>query len=135
MISFERIKVWIFFEWNFNNTFSWISNLSFYLIKNRPRKNWLRKSLGKKYDAQYFIFGTCPHIYIFFFYLGFLSRTFTIHGTAGEGGGYLLTPLYHFHLLHRHLDISRAIAAGSSPLHIAGSRTRTGNLWFPSASR
>ena len=27
--------------------------------------------------------------YIFFFYLGFLSRTFTIHGTAGEGGGYL----------------------------------------------
>ena len=23
-----------------------------------------------------------------FFYLGFLSRTFTIHRTAGEGGGY-----------------------------------------------
>ena len=28
-------------------------------------------------------------ITIFFFYLGFLSRTFTIHRTAGEGGGYL----------------------------------------------
>ena len=27
--------------------------------------------------------------FFFFFYLGFLSRTFTIHGTAGEGGGYL----------------------------------------------
>ena len=25
-----------------------------------------------------------------FFYLGFISRTFTIHRTAGEGGGYLL---------------------------------------------
>ena len=25
----------------------------------------------------------------FFFYLGFLLRTFTIHGTAGKGGGYL----------------------------------------------
>ena len=25
----------------------------------------------------------------FFFYLGFLSRTFPIHGTAREGGGYL----------------------------------------------
>ena len=25
----------------------------------------------------------------FFFCLGFLSRTFTIHGTAGEEGGYL----------------------------------------------
>ena len=29
------------------------------------------------------------YIYIYFFYLGFLSRTFTIHETAGEGGGYL----------------------------------------------
>ena len=28
-------------------------------------------------------------IFFFFFYLGFLSRAFTIHGTAGEGGGYL----------------------------------------------
>ena len=28
-------------------------------------------------------------IFFFFFYLGFLSRTFTIHGTTGEGGGYL----------------------------------------------
>ena len=28
----------------------------------------------------------------------------------------------------------RAITAESSPLHIASSRTRTGNLWLPSAS-
>ena len=27
--------------------------------------------------------------FVFFFYLGFLSRIFTIHGTAGEGGGYV----------------------------------------------
>ena len=32
--------------------------------------------------SEYFFF-------FFFFYLDFLSRTFTIHGTAGEGGGYL----------------------------------------------
>ena len=31
---------------------------------------------------------TYRNLYIFF-YLGFLSRTFTIHETAGEGGGYL----------------------------------------------
>ena len=74
-------------------------------------------------------------VFLFFFYLGFLSQTFTIHETAGEGEGIYLTPLYHFHLLHRHLDISRAITAESSPLHIVGSRTRTGNLWFPSATR
>ena len=51
----------------------------------------------------------------------------------GKGEGICLTPLYHSHPLHRHLDIIRAITAESSPLHIAGSRTRTGNFWFPSA--
>ena len=34
-----------------------------------------------------------------------------------------LTPHYHFHPLHRHLDISWVITAESSPLHIASSRT------------
>ena len=46
-----------------------------------------------------------------------------------------LSPLYHLHPLHRHLDISRAITVESSPLHRASSCTRTGNLWFPGASR
>ena len=55
-------------------------------------------------------------------------------GQQGKGEGIYLTPLYHFNPLHGHLDISRTITAESSPLHIAGSRTRTGNLWFPSAS-
>ena len=75
------------------------------------------------------------NIFFFFFYLGFLSRTFTIHGTAGEGGGYLFNSSLPLPPLHRHSDISRAITAESSPLRIADSRTRTGNLWFPSASR
>ena len=47
----------------------------------------------------------------FFFYLGFLSRIFTIHMTSGEGGGYLFnssSPLC------RHLDTSRAITADSN---------------------
>ena len=56
-------------------------------------------------------------------------------GQQGKGEGIYLTPLYHFHPLHGQLDISRAITAESSPLHIAGSRTGTGNLWFPGASR
>ena len=53
--------------------------------------------------------------YIFFFYLGFLSRTFTNHIWEGI----CLSPHYHFHPLHRHLNISQAINAESSPLHIA----------------
>ena len=32
----------------------------------------------------------------FFFYQGFLSRTLTTHGTAGEGRGPFFIPLYHF---------------------------------------
>ena len=49
-------------------------------------------------------------------------------GQQGKGEAISLTPFYHFHPLQRHLDISRAITAESSPLHIASSRTRTGNL-------
>ena len=71
----------------------------------------------------------------FFFYLGFLSRAFTIRGAAGEGEGIYLAPLYHFHPLCGCLGIGRAIAAGGSPLRIAGNWTRARNLWFPSASR
>ena len=56
-------------------------------------------------------------------------------GLQGKGEGIPLTPHYHFYILHRHLDISQAITAESSPQLIASSRTRTGNLWFPSASR
>ena len=68
--------------------------------------------------------------FVCFFYLGFLSQPLTNHKTAGEGG-ISLTPHYHFHPLHRHLDINQAITAGRSPLRIGSSSwTRTRNLWF-----
>ena len=79
-------------------------------------------------------FSNYPH-FVFFFYQGFLSRPFTNHRTAGEGGGHFFSfPQYHFHLLQRHLDISQAITPEHSPLHIGSSQTRTRNLWFPSGS-
>ena len=59
-----------------------------------------------------------------FFYLSFFLQ--------GKGEG---TPHYHFHPLHGHLDIIWAITVESSPLHIASSRTRTGNLWFTRANK
>ena len=47
---------------------------------------------GKKREMAYYDFGIKgEHSFIrnvFFFYQGFLSRTFTIHRPAGEGGGY-----------------------------------------------
>ena len=68
----------------------------------------------------------------FFFYLGFLSRTFRTHRTAREGRVSSLTPLYQSLPHHKYLNISRSITIESSLLQIASSRTRTGNLWFPS---
>ena len=75
------------------------------------------------------------HFFTIFFLSGF---SFTnIHtsqesGLQRKGEGIYLTPLYHFQPLQRHLNISRAITAESSPLHIGISRTQTGNLWFAS---
>ena len=71
----------------------------------------------------------------FFSILVFFQEHSRITGLQGNGEGISLTPHYHFHPFYRHLGIIRAIAAGGSPLHIASSRTRTGSLWFPSASR
>ena len=51
-----------------------------------------------------------------FFYLGFLSRTFTIHRAAGEGGGYLFNsslPLSHTSqtLRHQPVDYCRQLTS------------------------
>ena len=65
-------------------------------------------------------------INLFFINISFSSYKHSpITGLRGKGGG---------HPLHRHLDISRAITAESSPLRVASSWTQTGKLWFPSAS-
>ena len=74
-------------------------------------------------------------LHIFFFYLGFLSRAFTNHRTTREGGGYFFNSSLPLPPASQTLDISWAITAESSPLHIASSRARTRNLWFPSGSR
>ena len=57
---------------------------------------------------------------IFFFSIWvFYHDHSRITGLQGKGEGISLTPHYHFHPLHRHLDISRTITAESSPLYIA----------------
>ena len=65
----------------------------------------------------------------------FLDDHSRITGMQGKEERISLTPHYHFHPFHRQLDISRAVTAKSSPLHRSSSRIRTGDLWFPSASR
>ena len=72
---------------------------------------------------------------LFFSVWVFFHNHSRITGLQPKGESIPLTPHYPFHPFHRHLDISWAITAESSPLHIGSSRIRTGNLWFPSASR
>ena len=61
----------------------------------------------------------------------FFQKHSQFRGHRGNGEAIPLTPLYHFDPLYKHLDISQM----TSPLHIANSGTRNGNLWFSSASR
>ena len=91
------------------------------LIKIPKRRQWFRLSV---FIVNFLVF----LLLTFFFCLRFLSRPFTNHRTAGEGGGHFFNSSLHFHQLHRHLDISRAITAGSLPLHIGSIRTRIGNF-------
>ena len=70
-----------------------------------------------------------------FFFWVFFGEHSRFTGQQGKGEAISLTSLYHVHPLHRHLDISRAITADSSLVHIASSCTRTGKLWFPSTNR
>ena len=76
----------------------------------------------------------CLSIFFFSFFCFFIWNSFHEHsrftGQQGKGDAISLTPLCNFYLLHRNLDISRAITAESSPLHIAGSRTRTRNQYI-----
>ena len=53
----------------------------------------------------------------------------SIHRTAGKGGEYLFTSCLPLQSLHRHRDISRAITAECSPLHMAKEKK---NSLFPS---
>ena len=70
---------------------------------------------------------------LFLFCFVFFSTKFMIHRTAREGGGYLFNSSLPFPPAS-HLDISQAITAESSPLHIASSWTENRNLWFPRTS-
>ena len=54
---------------------------------------------------------------IFFFYVGFLSQTFTIDRAVGEGGGYFFNSSLS-------LFIRWEITSESSPLHIVSSQTQ-----------
>ena len=65
---------------------------------------------------------------LFFSIWDFFHEHSRLTEQQGKGEATSSAPLYHFHPFGRHLDISRAINAESSPLQIADTRTQTGNL-------
>ena len=69
-------------------------------------------------------------VLVFFSVFFFFSKISTIHRISVKEETISLYSFKHFRLLHRHLDISWVIAAENSPLHIAGSRNCTWNLWY-----
>ena len=91
-------------------------------LKISARKGQSRKEKTNKWISFFF------SVWVFF------HEHSRMTGLQGKRQGISLTPHYHLHPLHRHLNISRAITKDSLPLHIASSRTRTGNLRFPSTS-
>ena len=99
------------------------------VIVNRFRAVGISEAIGNSQDVT-------KKVESRFFYIWVLFHDHSpITGLQEKGEGISLTSLYHFHPLHRHRDISRAITVESSPLHIDSSQTQTGNLWFPSATR
>ena len=72
-------------------------------------------------------------VMVFFSLQIFFHKHLRFTGQQGKGGGAIsLILIYHFYPLHRHF--SRVITSESSPLHIAGSRTQTGEPWFTGAN-
>ena len=92
--------------------------------KNLPRDN-LTKS-----ERQFIYLFKLYFILFFFSIWVFFYEHSRITGPQGKGEGISLTPHYHYHQLHRQLEISRAIAAKSSPPHIASSRLEPGTFGF-----
>ena len=91
------------------------------------------QSLVKFWNSIFSIFIGCWKFFSTIW--GFFEEYSLITGEQEKEEAPSLTSVYHFHPFPKRLDISRAITADSSPLHIASSRTQTGNLWFPSVSR
>ena len=98
-----------FFNIQFGLAFSWL------LVLLIQTGFWIS---FKRFWFQLFFFS----VWVFF------HKHSRITGLQEKGEEISLTPHYHFHPLHRHLGISWEIAGGGSPLLIASSRTRTGNL-------
>ena len=124
-ISFEKLRSKPINKWIQCNVPTTMNILSFYV--SNVVEGWRVGDIRLKLEVshQFFFFS----IWVFFYEHSRLT------GQRWKAEAISLTPLYHFHPLHRHFDISWVITAESSTLHIASSQTRNESLRLPSASR
>ena len=81
------------------------------LILNHCSKFSLQSIISRLFPVSNYLFICC-----FFLIWVFYHKYSRFIGQQGKGEDISLTPLCHFHSVHRHLDISRMITAKSSPL-------------------
>ena len=75
----------------------------------------IKKFFYEKIDLSFFYCKVTIYFFFFFFSIWvFFHEHSRFTGQQGKGEGIYLTPLYHFHQLHGHLGISRAITARKS---------------------
>ena len=100
------------------------------ILNNENKLLWYAFSLKPFLNKK--LFGMFTFLFLFYFFSisVFFQKHSLFTGQQGMDEGIFLTPLYHFHPLHRHWDVSRGITAESLPLQIVSSQTRTGNRWF-----
>ena len=85
--------------------------------KNQKRRFWVRKIFTEErkepgeWKNLFRELSNDDREYYFFFFLSgfFFQKHSRITGLQGKGKGISLTPHYHFHPLHRYLDISRQL--------------------------
>ena len=124
-ISFKRRRFRQFIIWDYQSSSNCRKQCNYNLLKVICMEN-IRSTILTYLNTNsienlcFFVFA-----FVFFTISVFFHEHSRITGLQGKGECISLTPHYHFQPLHRHLNISRAITAESSPLHIVSTRTRT----------
>ena len=109
-----------------------LNNISFIYLLRQVSSEFCRKPQSRYLHCVKSV--QIRSISFFFFFSIWVSfhEYSPITGLQGKVEGISLTPHYHLHPLHRHLDISRAITAESSPL--SAHRQQPDSNWDPLVS-
>ena len=98
-----------------------------WFLYDRDLRHERVKTLFTHHTLKVCFYMSQSRISFFFSIWVFFHEYSRFKGQQVKGKAFSLYPFYHFHLFHRHLDIYRVIATGSSPLRIADIRQPLSN--------